>query len=278
MPVYKQTIKATLCAMLLVGGTLFSGITTVKAETVVIGGPFGEVPIGSVGVSGIQVNAPAGSSRTLTAMSFANDAAGQFSVNTTLPASGLYLAPGASTVIEVSFKPTVAGPASASLIISTLTTSGWTSVPGEIRLDLSGTGKALEPEEGAETDPQAAISAVEDLLVRFDSSVANGTLKARGKGKYAKKKLKAVRKTMKSVKRKLKRNKHYKACLQTWSTEMLLRSYVKGPAKAELVDGFEALSADLECEQKLKRKAKRKVRKLSKYLHRHMPKHIDLIR
>lgn len=250
---YKK-ILATLCvSMLLAAGTLFSGINAAQAETVVIDGPFGDVPLGSIGVSAIKVNAPADSARTLISMAFSNDSAGQFSVNTTLPLSGLTLAPGTAAVIEVSFEPTVAGSTSATLVINTLTTSGWTSVPGEIRLDLTGSGLAPEGDEVTATE----TAAVEDLLTLFDLSVANETLQGKGRGKSAHRRIETVRKMIKSVEKSLKRKKLRRAHWQTYGALIQVRYRVKGSAKAELEDGLKRLFADLKYGKKHKHRSRK---------------------
>lgn len=251
MSFHKKNIAVICFAMLLAAGTLFSGVNAAQAETVGIDGPFGDVPLGSVGVSAIKVNAPADSSRTLLSMAFTNDAAGQFSVNSTLPLSGLNLAPGTETVIEVSFEPTVAGSTSATLVITTLTTSGWTNVPGEIHLNLTGSGLAPEVDEAAATE----TAAVEDLLTFFDLSVANETLQGKGKGKSAHRRIVAVRDRIKSVEKSLERKKPRRARWQAYDALMKVRYNVNGSAKAELEKGLEKLSADLKSGKKRKHRS-----------------------
>jgi len=241
MSVSKKTISSVACSLFLAAAILLSGVPAAQAETVVIDGPFGDVPLGSMATSAIQVNAPATTAMTLTGMSFASGSSSQFSVNTTLPSSGIELAPGSSTLIEVAFIPVEAGPASATLVITTRSASGWTVIAGEIHLNLTGNGL----DEQAKQPDTADAGQVQSVLDFFDTAVAAGTLEGKGKGKKAKKRLRAARKMLKSVDKKLKRGKHRKACKQLRAISKNVRPLVKGEAKGELKSRLRTLKKDI---------------------------------
>jgi hypothetical protein len=237
----KKIFSAVVCFLFLVVASLFSGVTAAQA-VVVIDGPFGDVPLGSTGTSAIQVNAPALSGLKLTGWGLTGGG-GPFSINTTVPSTGIILGPGESVAIEVSFVPLVAGPASDTLVIATQVVNDWSVVTGEIHLNLTGTGN---DNQAARADTVGA-SQGQDLIAFFDNAVATGAMESKGKGKSARKRLKAVRKRIKSVEKKLNKGKQKKACRQIRAISGKLGSHTQGEAVGELADRLSTLANDLGC-------------------------------
>jgi beta propeller repeat protein len=146
------------------------------------------------------------------------------------------VASGDSLDIPVTFAPTVAGPATNTLVITT--------DAGTVEVPLSGTGVSVAP------PPQQQIA---EILAFFDASVEAGTLKGSGSGNSASGRRKALRNMIEAAGDLIQQGRIEDACRQLADAANRTDSaerppdFVEGPAAAELRVRIELLRSTLGC-------------------------------
>jgi hypothetical protein len=183
----KIKILSSLMFMLVFTTGLFE-TNLLEAAISSTGHDFGQVEVGSTVTTAISVTNLEETSTTLTGIALANTDCNDFSVVST-PES-MTIPPNETIVVEVGFTPSAIGTCSDTLRI-------YTGSPFPYSVNLTGTGIEAESDQpGPLTASQPYLAQIEEIKLFMKSSVKNGNLKGAGKGKEAKKRLKALNKML----------------------------------------------------------------------------------
>lgn len=197
---------------------------------------FGDVPVGQSYKSTVTITAPSTDNFFLTGLTLVKGDASDFKIITLISERGIYLAANESVGIELTFTPSVPGPTSDTLIIST------SDSEVERRVSLTGVGVAAET-----SSDQPEISDVKDILDFFDASVKSGSLEGKGPGKSAGNRLNALRNMIWSLAKNIDKKENEKLCEQLPVILKKTDSHVQGEAVVQLAEMIQALLEKSEC-------------------------------
>ncbi len=234
MIVGKKSMRFFAISVCIVATALF--LPNAQAFSFETNADFGEVPVGQTYKSTVTITAPSTDNFFLTGFTLAKGDSSDFKVVTMVSERGIYLPANESVGIELTFTPSVAGPASDTLIIST-------NDPGVTgRVALSGVGVAA-----VTAAEQPKVSDIKDILDFFDASVKSGTLEGKGPGKSAGNRLNALRNMIWALAKNIQNKENEALCNQLPVILKKTDSHVQGEAVEQLKEMIQALLDKAEC-------------------------------
>lgn len=202
----------------------------------------GDVAVGGAALGRITISNLVQAHLSLTSVSWApgSDAAFTMAAPVAVPLD-LPPFPDGAIDLEVRFAPTVAGPVSASLLVTLLDPAHPPSAT--VTIDLAGSGVLVE----------TPATVVQDLITAFDSAVTAGSLAGSGSGSSATGRLKALRNMIEAAGDLVNAGEYSTSCRQLLDAVRKLDGapvppdFASGPAAAEVRARLEQLRALLGC-------------------------------
>ena len=200
---------------------------------------FGEVDVGLSETVMITIKNVGDSSIAVESISFETGSSSDYSI-TAAPYLPVYFSAGGSVNVEITFAPLDNTLSSAVLEIKS-------SDPDEPVVEVTLTGRGAS----AVVTPLEQIEAIVDFV---DSSIKEGTLSGKGKGKSAKNRLNALSKMLERAKTLIVEESYEEACEQLNSAYKHVDGknrppdFVTGPAAPELASKILELIETLECD------------------------------